>query len=71
MEQLEKLAKQNPVEGFWKCYYRLRNAGNVINHKRLHRMYKQMGLPLRRKVKKRLPARTIGYTAGIHTYLEH
>ena len=57
MEQLEKLAIQNPVEGFWKCYYRLRNAGNVINHKRLHRVYKQMRLPLRRKVKKRLPAR--------------
>jgi putative transposase len=57
MEQLEKLAKQNPVEGFWKCYYRLRNAGNIINHKRLHRIYKQMLLPLRRKVKKRLPSR--------------
>jgi putative transposase len=57
MEQLEKLAKQNPVEGFWKCYYRLRNQGKIINHKRLHRVYKQMGLPLRRKVKKRLAAR--------------
>lgn len=57
MDQLEKLAKENPAEGFWKCYYRLRNAGNLINHKRLHRVYKKMRLPLRRKVKKRLPAR--------------
>jgi putative transposase len=57
MKQLERLAQQNPVEGFWKCYYRLRNSGSVINHKRLHRVYKQMGLPIRRKVKKRLPAR--------------
>jgi len=57
MEQLEKLVKENPVEGFWKCYHRIRNTGTIINHKRLHRVYKQMRLPLRRKVKKRLPAR--------------
>jgi putative transposase len=57
MGQLEKLALENPVEGFWKCYYRIRNAGTIINHKKLHRVYQQMGLPLRRKVKKRLPSR--------------
>jgi putative transposase len=56
-QHLEKLAVAHPVEGFWKCYHRLRNSGEIINHKRLHRIYKHMGLPLRRKVKKRLPAR--------------
>jgi putative transposase len=57
INRLETLASQHPLEGFWKCYGRIRNAGEVINHKRLHRVYKQMKLPLRRKVKKRLPAR--------------
>lgn len=57
MEQLEKLVKDNPEEGMWMCYYRLRNMGSKVNHKRIHRIYKQMGLSLRRKVKKRLPAR--------------
>lgn len=57
MEELERLAAAHPVEGFWKCYGRIRNSGTIVNHKKLHRVYKQMGLPLRRKVKKRLPAR--------------
>ncbi|MFV0606327.1 MAG: IS3 family transposase [Niabella sp.] len=45
------------MEGFWKCYGRIRNQGTIINHKRLHRIYRQIGMPLRRKVKKRLPSR--------------
>lgn len=57
IQQLENLSKENPIEGFWKYYYRLRNTGEIVNHKRLHRVYKQMRLPQRRKVKKRLPAR--------------
>ena len=57
IKRLESLSKENPLEGFWKCYYRIRNAGDIINHKRLHRIYVAMKLPLRRKVKKRLPAR--------------
>lgn len=55
--RLESLSIAHPREGFWKCYHRLSNSGRHVNHKRLHRVYKQMGLPLRRKVKKRLPAR--------------
>lgn len=54
---LQQLAVKNPQEGFWKCYGRMRNQGDMVNHKRLHRVYKQMGMPLRRKVKKRLAAR--------------
>ena len=57
MSQLTELTVANPREGFWKCYNRLRNKSVLVNHKRLHRVYKQMGLPLRRKAKKRLPAR--------------
>jgi putative transposase len=55
--QLQQLARLHPLEGFWKYYGRIRNKGTVINHKRLHRVYRQIEMPLRRKVKKRLPAR--------------
>jgi putative transposase len=58
MERLRKLAAEHPREGFWKCHFRIRNSGEIINHKRVHRVYKKLGLPLRRKHKKRLPART-------------
>jgi putative transposase len=58
MERLSTLAVEHPREGFWKCHFRIRNSGIKINHKRVHRVYKKLGLPLRRKHKKRLPART-------------
>jgi putative transposase len=57
MALLEDLTYKKPKEGFWKCYDRIRNDGTIVNHKRLHRVYKKMQLPMRRKVKKRLPAR--------------
>lgn len=57
IDYLEKLAQQQLIEGFWKYYHRLRNSDIVVNHKRLHRVYKAMKLPLRRRTKKRLPSR--------------
>lgn len=54
---LKQKAEQHPREGFWKAYYRIRNEGLVVNHKRLFRVYKQEGLSMRRKTKKRLPQR--------------
>ena len=57
IEHLQRLSQEQPIEGFWKYYHRIRNGGIVVNHKRLHRVYKEMKLPLRRKAKKRLPSR--------------
>ena len=54
---LMKLAEHHPREGFWKAYYRICNNGEQVNHKRVHRVYKKLGLALRRKVKKRLEDR--------------
>ena len=56
-EALLLKAEQRPCEGFWKAYYRLRNEGEVWNHKRVHRVHVALKLPLWKRVKKRLPAR--------------
>ena len=56
-EQLVWLAERKPRWGFKKMYDYLRNQGHGWNHKRVHRVYRELGLNIRVKPKKRLPSR--------------
>lgn len=56
IDALNQQVEVHPQEGFWLSYYRFRNQGKVWNHKCVYRIYKMMGLGIRRKKKKRLPA---------------
>jgi len=57
IDQLNTLVSKHPAIGFWQSYYRIRNKGFLWNHKRVYRVYTDLRLNIRRRSKKRLPAR--------------
>jgi putative transposase len=57
IEALQAMAEAKPGLGFWKLHRRLRKRGYEWNHKRVHRVYCELKLNLRRRPKKRLPKR--------------
>jgi putative transposase len=57
VQELRQLADQQPRWGCSKMIDYLRNQGHSWNHKRIRRVYRAMALHLKRKPKKRLPAR--------------
>jgi len=56
-QELQQLAHRQPRWGCGKMTDYLRNQGHVWNHKRIRRVYRVLALHLKRKPKKRLPAR--------------
>jgi putative transposase len=58
VQELRQLAEKQPRWGCGKMSDYLRNQGHAWNHKRIRRVYRSLALHLKRKPKKRLPART-------------
>jgi len=51
---LRELASQRPRFGYRRLHVLLRRQGHVLNHKRLHRLYREEGLAVRRRRRKRV-----------------
>lgn len=56
-QKLQELAERKPTRGFGHYFGLIRNEGLLWNHKRVGRVYRKLKLNLRRKRKRRLPAR--------------
>jgi len=50
--RLVELARQKPRFGYRRLHVLLRRNGERVNHKRVHRVYREAGLSLRRKKRK-------------------
>ena len=59
IDALQVLVEKHRRWGFWKCFQRLRLDGLPWNHKRVYRVYTELGLNHRRRTKKRLPKRNV------------
>ena len=53
-ERLVELARQKPRFGYRRLHVLLRGGGEHVNHKRVFRVYREAGLAVRRKARKRL-----------------
>jgi putative transposase len=51
-DRLIALAREKPRFGYRRLHVLLGRAGEVVNHKRVHRIYREAGLALRRKKRK-------------------
>ena len=56
--RLVELAREKPRFGYRRLHVLLQRSGEVVNHKRVHRVYCAMKLNLRIQPRKRLPKRT-------------
>jgi len=52
-ERICKLAEDNPRYGYKRIYWKLRTEGWRVNRKRIHRLWKKLGLQIRRKAHKK------------------
>jgi putative transposase len=58
-QRLSELSLLHNRWGFWMMHHHLRHLNYHWNHKRVYRIYTEMGLNLRRRHKKRLPVRVM------------
>ena len=63
-ERLKALAAERPRFGQRRLWRMLRRSGVVINHKRVERLYREEGLQVRRRKRKRLSGRRLNILAA-------
>lgn len=57
IDAINEVIAKRPRWGFWKCFDRIRLDGYRFNHKRVHRVYCEMRLNMKRRTKKRILTR--------------
>jgi putative transposase len=68
VEKLKEIASEHPRYGYRRACAVLRRSGERINHKRVHRVWREakLSLPLRRPRKKRAGSSTLGSSQALY-----
>ena len=69
IDLLQTIIEKRPRWGFWKCFDRIRLDGHRFNHKRVHRVYCDLKLNMKRRTRKRIPHRPrqpLDYSQGLN-----
>lgn len=70
-QRIEQLAQERPRYGYRRLTLLIRKEGTLVNHKKIHRLYKELNLAVRAKKRRRIKSCSRGLITHLTTAANH